>query len=155
MIETRNAASTDAELILRLYDLRREAEMRKARNWLAMDFWPSSFDELQRIAFNPEIHENRYFRQVCSYWDMACALVLRGTLHQGLFYDTSGEAWFVYAKIKPFLKDMRASFNSPEFLSHVEQLVESTPEGRERLKRIEQNIAQWEQMRARAEKRSA
>jgi hypothetical protein len=155
MPDTPNATSADAELILRLYDLRRETQMRKARTWFAKDFWPEAFEEIQRIAYDPDLPENHYFRQVCGYWDMACSLVLRGALHPGLFYDTGGEAWFIFAKVKPFLQDMRANFNSPEFLIHMERVLESTQEGRERLARIEQNIARWAEMREATTRRSA
>jgi hypothetical protein len=68
--------------------------------------------------------------------------VVRGSFHPGLFYDTCGEAWFCYAKLKPFVSEARNKF-SPEFLSNLEKAIEGTPEGRERLQRMLENIARF------------
>jgi hypothetical protein len=144
----RIATPADAELILKLYDLRREALMRKAREWFGGSFWPQSFEEVIKIFGNFALPENAYLRQVISYWEMAASLVLRGALNAELFNDSNGEMYFVYAKMKPFLSQLRQTMNAPEFLSKVEQLAESTPEGRARLERIQQNLQKWSQMRA-------
>jgi hypothetical protein len=141
MTETHNATAADAELILRLYDLRREPEMRKARNWIGAEFWPQTFADFQSIAMAFGTQENAYFRQVLSYWDMACSLVAHGALNLGLFVDTGGEALFVYAKIKPFLAEARTALNRPDYLANFEKVMEGTPESRDRLIRVQQNIA--------------
>ena len=144
-METTHATTADAELILRLYDLRREAEMRKARNWFAGEFWPRSFAELEQTMMRFETPQSRWIGQVVSYWEMAAALVIRGALHPGLFYDTCGEAWFYYAKLKPFVQESRKKF-SPEFLVNLEKTIEGSAEGRERLRQVEQHIAQFRAM---------
>jgi hypothetical protein len=146
MTDTRNATAADAELILRLYDLRREPEMRKARNWVTFQFWPVNFEDVQRILVARGSEENRHCRQVCSYWDMACSLVVRGALNPDLFYDSNGEAYFLYAKMKPYLAQIREML-SPEFMLNVERVVEGSAQGRERLSRLEKNI---ERMKAAA-----
>lgn len=144
-MESTHATHADAELILRLYDLRRETEMRKARNWFAGEFWPRSFSDLEQTMMQFDSPQSHWLRQVMSYWDTAAALVVRGTLHPGLFYDTCGESWFVYAKLKPFLQEARTRF-SPEFLANLEKVVEGSSEGRERLQHMQENIAQFSAM---------
>jgi hypothetical protein len=121
----------DAQIIMRLYDLRREAEMRKARGWFA-GFWPRNADDVVQVinAVNPQ--ENAWFRQVSSYWDMAASFVLRGALHEELFVDNSGEMFFVLGKVYPFLKEVREKAHSP-YLQRVEKVATRTKEARERL----------------------
>ena len=87
----------DAKLIMRLYDLRREAEMRKARHWYA-GWWPASTDEVLQILKAFGTQENAWFRQVNGYWDMAASFVLRGALNEELFFDSGGEMWFTFSK---------------------------------------------------------
>ncbi len=147
MPETTKATATDAELILKLYDLRREQKMRKAREWYGGQFWPESFEEIQQLMMGFDKEENAYFRQVLSYWDMACSLVLHGTLDPNLFFDTNGEGAFVYTKLKPFISQMRAAFNAPEFCASMERLFESTPEWRQRISRMETNLAHFREVR--------
>ena len=102
------ATPADAEIAMRLYDLRRESEMRKARNFVNFEFWPRSFEEFDAVASSMDSQQNAYLRQVQSYWEMAASLVLRGTFHPGVFLDWCGEAFFTYAKFKPLLKEIRA-----------------------------------------------
>jgi len=122
----------DAQIIMRLYDLRREAEMRKARSWFAA-FWPRSADDVVQVinAANPQ--ENAWFRQVSGYWEMAASFVLRGALNEDLFFDSGGEMWFVLAKVYPFLKEVREKAQTPYYFQRVEKLATRTKEGRERL----------------------
>ena len=145
---TENKATTaDAQLILQLYDLRREAEMRKARAWFAVTFSPQSADDLIQLVGSPG-QENAWFRQVLGYWEMAASLVLRGAVNDTLFNDNSGEMYFVFAKIKPFLKQLRETLNSPEFLGNIEKAIERNPDGQKRLALVEQRIAKFEKTRA-------
>ena len=146
MADQYKATPAEADLVLRLYDLRREAEMRKARNWFMMEFWPKSFEDLQKVLAAFGTPNNAWFRQVSSYWDMAAALVKHGTLSPALFYDTCGEAWLIFAKMKPFLENIRSTM-SPEYLRSLEGVVEGTPEGRERVARMQQNFVRWAEMR--------
>ena len=106
----KKATAHDAQLILKLYDLRREAEMRKARHWFVVEFWPQSADDFLKVVNAFPSQENTWLRQVGSYWDMAASLVLQGALHEELFVQPgcSGEMFFIFAKIHPFLKEMRA-----------------------------------------------
>ena len=137
----------DAELILKLYDLRREPVMRQAREFFAK-FSPSSFEEFMAVTGNFESKESAYIRQVLSYWETAAALIVHGTLNAELAQETLGEMTFVYAKIQPFIKTIRQAMKAPEFLQNVEKIVEGTPEARERLTQTQQRIAEFTKMRA-------
>lgn len=145
------ATHQDAELILKLYDLRREPVMREARNFVA-SFMPSSFDELWAVMSNFTTKENAYLRQVYTYWEMVAALIAHGTINAALADDTLGEMFFVYAKIQPFVKDMREKMKSPEFLQSLQKVVEATPEKRDRLKRVQERMAEFAKMQAAAAK---
>lgn len=122
----------DAEIIMRLYDLRREAEMRKARAWFA-GFWPRNADDVVQVLNGTNPQENAWFRQVSGYWDMAASFVLRGALHEQLFFDSGGEMWFVLGKLHPFLKEIREKAKSPYYFQRVEEVASRTKPGRERL----------------------
>src|SRR5438477_12418184 len=132
--------AADAELVLKLYDLRREAEMRKARNWWGGEFWPESADDLIKVAMTFPSQENAWLRQVGGYWEMAATLVLSGALHEELFLhpSCSGEMYFCFAKIQPFIKEFREKLNSPDAFAKVEKLVMKNKAGRERIKMLQQ-----------------
>jgi len=131
----------DAELVLKLYELRRETVMREARNWMAT-FNPKSIDDVVAVMSNFGAKENAYMRQVCSYWEMVAAFIIHGTLNADLAYDTLGEMYFVYAIIQPVLEDFRKKFNSPDFFKNVKQVVEATAKGRERVAQVQQRRAE-------------
>jgi hypothetical protein len=135
--------ATDAELILKLYDLRREAEMRKARNWWLVDFWPQTADDFIKVSSALGTQENAWLRQVAGYWDMAASLVLHGIINADLFLEggVSGEMVFLYAKIQPILKDLREKMQSPGLFSNVEKVIMQSEAGRERLKMVEARVA--------------
>jgi hypothetical protein len=121
----------DAKIIMRLYDLRREPEMRKARGWFA-GFVPRSADEVVQVINGVNPQENAWFRQVSSYWDMAASFVLRGALNEELFVDNCGEMFFVLGKVYPFLKEIRETTKTP-YLQRVEKVATSSKDARERL----------------------
>ncbi|MGD0929873.1 MAG: hypothetical protein ABR902_04400 [Candidatus Korobacteraceae bacterium] len=139
----------DAKLVLKLYDLRREPVMRQARDFVGM-FSPSTFEELMAVMGAFGTKENAYVRQVLSYWEMVAALIVHGTLNPALADDTLGEMYFVYSKVQPFVKQMREMMKSPEFLQSMEKVAAGTPEKRERLKRIQERMAEFAKMRAAA-----
>ncbi len=144
--------AADAQLILQLYDLRREAEMRKARNWWLVDFWPQTADDFIKVATALGTQENNWLRQVAGYWDMAAALVLHGAIDADLFLEggVSGEMVFLYAKIQPILKDLREKMQAPGLFSNVEKVIMSSKTGRERLKMVEARVAARRKMMAEA-----
>jgi hypothetical protein len=139
----KNPTTADAQLILQLYDLRREAEMRKARKWYAGSFWPENGDDYAKVANAFSIPENAWLRQVISYWGMAAALVLKGALNEELFFETCGEMWFTLSKVSPIMKDVRAKMQTPELFAHMEKLATRSKAGKERLKNLEARMAAW------------
>lgn len=132
----KKATAADAQLILQLYDLRREAEMRKARNWWFTGFWPRTADDFMKVAFAPGSQENNWLRQVTGYWSMAAAFVLQGALNADLFLQpaVSGEMFIVFAKVQPFLKELREKAGDPHMFDNIEKVIASSKFGRERLK---------------------
>lgn len=127
------ATTADAKLILELYELRREAEMRKARAWFA-GWWPQSADVVvEMISAPPNPMENAWFRQVTGYWEMAASFVLRGVLHEELFFDSGGEMWFTLAKVYPFLTEVREKAQVPYLFQRVEKVATGSDSARERL----------------------
>ena len=138
----KKASAKDAEIILKLYELRRDPELRKARNWWLWDFSPRTADEFLKVAFAPGTQENNWLRQGASYWGMAAALVNQGLLDEDLFLRPacSGEMFFIFAKVYPFLEDLREKLGDPETFRDVEKVVMNTKWGRERLKFILKRI---------------
>lgn len=137
------ATAADAQLILKLYDLRREAELRKARHWWVVTFSPQSADDFMKVSAAFGTPENNWMRQVLGYWGMASSLVHHGALNRELFLEPSfcGEMVLIYAKAKPFLKELREKTKNPEFLMGIESLIMSTKKSREFVKRMETNLA--------------
>jgi hypothetical protein len=137
------ATPQDAELLLKLYDLRREPEIRKARNWWLTQFWPESTDDVMKIAQNLGSQENNWLRMVGGYWEMAASLAVHGTINKELFLEPSfsGEMFFFYAKFRPFLAELREKMNSPTMFRNVETLINSSPAAQEFLKGTENRIA--------------
>jgi len=119
------ATPADAEIVLKLYDFRREAVMREARSWFLMKFWPKSAEEIIAVANAFGTQENAYYRQIVSYWEMSAALALQGAVHPDLFMDWSGEMIFFFAKIYPYLKEVREAVN-PGFWVKVETVINQT-----------------------------
>jgi hypothetical protein len=134
----------DAELILKLYDLRREAELRKARNWW-LGFWPESTEDVLKIATALGTQENAWMRQVGGYWEMAASFVLHGTLSRELFLEGSfsGEMFVFFGKIEPFLKEMREKTQNPQIFGNVEKLIMTSAGGPERLKQTQERLAMF------------
>lgn len=134
--------TADAELILKLYDLRRETEMRKARNWW-LGFWPESADDILKIATALGTQENAWMRQVGGYWEMAASFVLQGVLSRELFLEGSfsGEMFLLFGKCEPYLKEIREKMQNPNIFGNVEKVIATTPRGLERVKEIQQRVA--------------
>lgn len=137
----------EAELILKLYDFRREEVMRKARSWVTTDFNPESFEDFEKTLFG---ENSAYFRMVFSYWEMACSLVGNGAIDAQMFNDANGEHIFCFAKIQPFLSQFREAFKNPTSFQHLEKVVMSTPDIETRLEVVRGNIKRIAQRRAMA-----
>ena len=138
--------TADAELIMKLYDLRREAELRKARNWW-LGFWPESTDDIVKIATALGTQENNWLRQAGGYWEMAASFVLHGALNRDLFLEPSfcGEMFVFFAKVEPFLKDLREKMQNPSIFGNVEKVIATSEGGTERLRQTQQRLANMRQ----------
>lgn len=119
----------EADLILKLYDLRREGTMRQARDWYFREFHPQSLTDISNTLFS---EHSGHLRMVMTYWDMAAALVNHGAISLDLFTDTNGEFIGVFSKMEPFLAEMRTSFG-PQMLVNLEKLIDAMPDGRKRV----------------------
>jgi hypothetical protein len=144
--------TADAQLILQLYDLRREPEMRRARNWVLSEFWPQSADDYMKVNMAMGSPENAWLRQVGSYWSMAALFALQGVLHAEMFLQPSisGEMFFLFAKVHPFLRELREKLGDPHSFANIEKLVTSSKAGRERLKFTLQRVQTMREKRATA-----
>jgi len=124
-----------ADLILKLYDLRREKKMRKARNWI-FGYNPTSVDDYMKTMMDEEV--GGYLRMVVSYWDMAATLVNQGAIDAEMFNQTNGEHIMVFAKIEPILADLRTLWDTPEALANLEKVVLDSPNGAEKVKKTQE-----------------
>jgi hypothetical protein len=142
------ATPHDAELILKLYELRREEVMRKARAFMISEFFPESFDDIKALWADREHPErSAYFRQVVTFWDMAAALVNHGSLDAGLFFDANSEHLGVWTKVAPFIAQLREVFG-PTYLGSLETLVEHQPDAEKRIAIFKERFKQLAAMRA-------
>ena len=138
----------DAELILKLYNLRREKTMREARNWF-FQFNPKGREDFIDVLTSDK---SGLYRMVISYWDMACSFVNNGAIDAQMFNDANGEHFFVYAKLEPFLPTLREEMGNPNFLAHLEKTVKECPGYETRLEtirdRMQKMIALYQQRAA-------
>ncbi len=129
-----------AELILKLYELRRETVMREARSYVGGEFMPQSAAELFEIV-SAGTKRGAFVLQVYGYWDMVAAFVTSGALDESLVYNTCQEMYFQYAKIQPYLAEFREKMKLPEFLISIERVVESSEPGRRRVQAMRDSLA--------------
>ena len=109
-----------AQLHLQVYDLRREARLRQARDWYFKNYFVEKFDDAMRIAA-PGTEGGTLAMMVLSYWEQACALLNYGMLHEDLFFETSGEFFGVWERVKPIVPEARERFVNKQFLAHMEK----------------------------------
>jgi hypothetical protein len=107
-------------LLLKLYDMRREPRLREARDWYGANFHPKTAEDAMRIA-PPGSRENAFMRMVIGYWDMVASIVNRGLIDEDFFFENTGEQWVVFEQVKPILGAWRAMFSSSHFLSNLEE----------------------------------
>ncbi len=122
----------EADLILKLYELRREPTMRAARDWFFMNFNPQSMADLNAAMFS---EHSGHVRMVMSYWDMAAAMVNHGAISVDFFNDTNGEHIGVFVKLEPLLGEVRAAYG-PQFCANLEKLIDATPDGRQKVAKM-------------------
>jgi hypothetical protein len=144
-----NTKGQDALAILKLYELRGEALMREARHWFFSEFAPQSGKDVVRLLLSGE-KQSAYYRMVASHWDVAAALVLGGGIDEQLFLESNSEHVVVFAKLQPFLAEIRETMGEPDYMIHLEQLVMKVPDIEKKLENRRRLLARWAQPKASA-----
>lgn len=121
------ATYDDANLILRLYELRREEKMRQAREWFMRSFKAATLEECMALC-PPESEGNTYFRMVTSYWEMVASFVTSGVLNQELFLQSGNELLFVWTRVKDLTPEFRTRFSNPNMLVNMEIVAKAAIE---------------------------
>ncbi|SEB58289.1 DUF4760 domain-containing protein [Terriglobus roseus] len=130
------ATPADADIILKLYDLRREEVMRKARNYVGMEFWPTTVDEFKEIH-KPTNPNNVYWRQVISFWEGMAQLPLHGAVDAELYLATQGEALFLRAKFA----DISEEATGNTFMPSTKKLVDASEKAQAMFEGVKKNLA--------------
>jgi len=112
-----------AQLHLQVYDMRREARLRQARDWFFKNYFVNNFEDSMRIAA-PGTETGTHVMMVLGYWEQACALLNYGLLHEDLFFETSGEFFGVWELVKPTVPQARERFANKQFLAHLEKAAQ-------------------------------
>jgi hypothetical protein len=121
------ATYDDVNLVLRLYEMRREEKLRAARAWFSASFKPSNFEDLMKIC-PPGTPENANFRMVVSYWEMTCGFVTAGVLNQDLFFESGKEFLMVWGRIQPAVEGLRGMFQDPTLYRNLESASKACAE---------------------------
>ena len=132
----------DALVILKLYELRGEALMRAARAWFFTEFAPQSGREIVALILSGQ-QESAYYRMVSSHWEVAASLVNNGGVDEKLFLEANSEHVVVFAKLQPFLAEVRETIGEPDYLSHLERLVMKIPDIEKKLESRRRLLARW------------
>jgi hypothetical protein len=136
-MSTKEPDHHDAEIVMKLYELRREALMRESRKALGA-FWPRSYDELAAVL-KPEHPLNAAYRQVSSYWEMAYGFARHGIVHAELLLESGGEGILLFAKVEPYLQRLRQEYSAVAF-RHAEWASRECAEGRRHLEVFRQRV---------------
>jgi hypothetical protein len=132
------ASIADAELILKLYELRTETVMRQARAWIVGEFWPATAEEFFVVQNDFGSQKNAWLRQVVTYWEMAASLVLHGALSADLFVDCNPEPFYILAKLSSILPDIHAK--QPTYFSRTLQLIDNNQAAAARYEALKKNV---------------
>ncbi len=129
----------DAELLLRVYDLRREAVLRESRRAILREFWPRTLDDL-RAVLEAQHPLNAAYRQVGSYWEMVYSFVRYGVVHPAFWLETNGEGLYLFAKVEPFLEELR-KLSGPAVFRNAEWVARECPDGAPVFERVKARVA--------------
>lgn len=136
-----------AQLILKLFELRRDPLMREARTWLVRGFHPDTIDDVKAALAS---EHNPKFRMVLGYWDMACSLVTHGAIDRQMFLDANPELFATFSKVYLLMPEIRQFAAQPAFCKHIEEVVLSVPGVQERLAALRQRFRALGQTQAQA-----
>jgi hypothetical protein len=148
-----NDATGAAGLLLKLFELRTEPALRQARAWFAFEFHPNTPQDVLRVWLGPG-HESAPYRMVTSYWDMAAALVTQGAIPAIMFNASNTEHFGLYAKLRPFLADVRAATHYPDYLLHVEKVVQADADPESRISIFARYMERQRKLAAEGKQRS-
>ncbi len=115
-----NPTHEQAQLQLQLFEMRREARLRQARDWFQKNFFVESFEDAMKVGA-PGTEGGTNVMMVAGYWDQVCAMLNYGLLHEGLFFETNGEFFMSWERLKPMVPGFRKQFAAPHFLAHMEK----------------------------------
>jgi len=132
----------DALVILKLYELRSESLMRAARAWFFSEFSPQSGREIVALLQSGE-KQSAYYRMVASHWEVAAALVNSGGIDEAMFLAANTEHLVVFAKLQPFVAEIRETIGEPDYLANLEQLVMRAPNVEKKLENRRRLIGRW------------
>jgi hypothetical protein len=151
--DTMDDATGAAGLLLKLFELRTEPALRQARAWFAFEFHPGTPQEVLHTWLGPG-HESAPYRMVTSYWDMAASMVTQGAIPAAMFNASNTEHFALYAKLRPFLADIRAATKYPDYLGHVEKVIHAEPDSESRVDIFARYMAQQRKLAADGKQRS-
>jgi hypothetical protein len=120
----------NAQSLMQLYDLRREAKLREARTWVATSFNPRSVEDFVAAT---QTDEYTYFRMVAGYWDMAASFVVHGAIDPEMFQASNGEMLVLYCKVEPMIDELREATGQPGLLKYVQAVADEWPGAKERM----------------------
>jgi hypothetical protein len=146
--------SQAASVLLKLYELRTAPALRQARAWFAFEFHPSSARDVLTTWLGPG-HESAPYRMVTSYWDMAASLVVQGAVPAEMFNEANTEHIVLFAKLRPFLAEVRSAANYPHYLSNLERVVGMMPQPEERIAIFERYMSRQRALAAEGKQRAA
>lgn len=132
----------DVELLIKLYELRRDDAMRRARAWYFSEFNPQSAKDIGVLLLSG-LEASAHYRMVTSYWEMAASFVANGGIDEKMFLDANSEHLGIWSKLEPFIAEMREMFREPDYLVHLEALVMKTPNAKEILERRRAFFQRW------------
>ena len=132
----------DVQSILKLYELRRDEKMREARAWYFTEFNPTGATDIVKLMLSGQA-ESAQYRRVTSYWETAASLVNNGGIDEKLFLEANSEHLGIFAKLEPFIAEVREAFGDPKYLGHLEQLVMKVPNAQQILASRRKLFAGW------------
>jgi hypothetical protein len=141
-----------AAVLLKLYELRTEPALRQARAWFAFEFHPSSARDVLSTWLGPG-HESAPYRMVTTYWDMAASLVNQGAIPAEMFNEANTEHVALFAKLRPFLAEVRSATGYPDYLANIERVVGMLPQPEERVALFERYMARQRALAAEGRQR--
>ena len=130
----------DADIVLKLYELRRESVMRQSRDAMFRDFWPRSYEDFVKVT-KPDSPLNAAFRQISSYWEMAYGMAKHGIVNPDFLIENAGEGLFLFAKVAPYLERFRKEM-SPTAFTNAEWIITNSEVGKQRFQMIRARVEQ-------------